>query len=265
MNLRVAVNGAAGRMGRLLLADLMEHDGLELASATERPGHPDLGRDAGALCGKWQLGVALSEVSAEGLRGADVVVDFSLAAGIPTLMAALDGQALVSGTTGLDAGQLQLIEDYATRAPVVRASNFSTGLNLLLGLVARAAALAPDYDVEVVEMHHRLKRDAPSGTALALAEAVASARGTVLEAVGRHGRVGETGPRAQGEIGLHALRGGDVIGEHTVYLAGPGERLQLGHFATSRAAFASGALRATLWVAGRAPGLYDMRDVLGLR
>ena len=263
--LRVAVNGAAGRMGRLVIADVLEHDDLALVGAADRPGHPDIGRDAGALCGKWNVGVYLSEPTPVPFAEAEVVVDFSLPGGTLALLDVLEGQALVTGTTGLEAAQLNRIAAYALRAPVVQASNFSTGVNLLLGLVAQAAALAPGFDVEIVEMHHRLKRDAPSGTALALGEAVAGARGVALDAVGRHGRAGETGPRSEGEIGLHALRGGDIIGEHTVYLAGPGERLALGHLATSRAAFASGALRAALWVAGKPAGLYEMRDVLGMR
>lgn len=263
--LRVAVNGAAGRMGRMVIADILEHDDLTLVGAADRPGHPDAGRDAGALCGKWSVGVALGEAGPDTFADAEVVVDFSLPGGTLALLEVLTGQALVTGTTGLEPAHMRFLDDYAKRAPVVRASNFSIGVNLLLGLVAQAAALAPRYDVEIVEMHHRHKRDAPSGTALALGAAVAGARGVALDTVGVHGRSGETGPRSQGEIGLHALRGGDVIGEHTVYLAGPGERLMIGHLATSREAFASGALRAALWVEGRPAGLYDMRDVLGMR
>ncbi|MCB9764897.1 MAG: 4-hydroxy-tetrahydrodipicolinate reductase [Alphaproteobacteria bacterium] len=251
-------------MGRLLTAGVLGHDQLQLAAATERAGHPNLGGDVGHLCGKWHAGVALETPSPDVLERARVVIDFSLPEGTRVLVDALGGQALVVGTTGLEGADRQRLREYAERAPVVLASNFSTGVNLLLGLVKRAARLLPDYDVEIVEMHHRHKRDAPSGTALSLGRAVAIGRGQSLDALAVHGREGLVGARPDREIGFHALRGGDVAGEHTVYLAGPGERLQLGHLATSREAFAGGALRAAVWLADQPPGLYSMQDVLGL-
>lgn len=263
--LRVAINGAAGRMGRILLASALVDEGVRLVAATDRPSHPSRGVDAGQLCGKWTTGISLDTPRPGIYDAADVVVDFSLPEGVPPLLEQLRGQALVLGTTGLDDAQRALVEGYALRAPVVMASNFSTGVNLLLGLVSQAARLLPDYDVEIVEMHHRHKRDAPSGTALSLGQAVAKARGESLEVVAQHGRHGLLGPRTDVEIGIHALRGGDVAGEHTVYLAGAGERLCLGHLATSRESFGNGALRAAHWALGQAPGLYDMQDVLGLR
>jgi 4-hydroxy-tetrahydrodipicolinate reductase len=262
---RIAVNGAAGRMGRMVLAGVLLDEGLKLVAATDRPSHPNRGADAGQLCGKWTTGIALDAPRPGIYADADVVVDFSLAEGSSELLGALEGQALVMGTTGLSPEQLAGVQAHGQRAPVVLASNFSTGVNLLMGLVARAAQLLPDYDVEIVEMHHRHKRDAPSGTALSLGQAVAQGRGEVFDSHAVYGRHGMLGPREPSQIGLHALRGGDIAGEHTVYLAGAGERLVLGHLSTSREAFATGALRAARWVVARPPGLYDMVDVLGLR
>ncbi|HJN72693.1 MAG TPA: 4-hydroxy-tetrahydrodipicolinate reductase [Myxococcota bacterium] len=245
--MRVAINGAAGRMGMLLVADVMEAEDLVLAGAT----------DAAEGFPSPAPGV---------LDDAQVVIDFSLPEGTEALLDCLVREMpLVIGTTGLGPSVGEAIEERGTRAPIVLASNFSTGITLLNSLVARAAATLPDFHVEIVEMHHEFKRDAPSGTALTLGRAVADARDEELGRLAVHGRLGETGIRSDEEIGFHALRGGDISGEHTVYLAGPGERLKLAHLATSRQAFASGALRAARWVVGRPPGLYDMRDVLGLR
>ncbi|MCB9795610.1 MAG: 4-hydroxy-tetrahydrodipicolinate reductase [Alphaproteobacteria bacterium] len=261
----VGVQGAAGRMGRLLVAGIMEAEDLQLGAMIERRAHPELGKDAGQLAGQPRMGVLLGPMGGQGHQGCDVIIDFSLPEGTRALLDSAPGCALVIGTTGLGDALRADLRAYAERHPVVLASNFSTGVNLLLGLVAQAAALAPDYHVEIVEMHHRHKVDAPSGTALSLGRAVAEARGQSLSSLAVHGREGRTGARSDQEIGFHSLRGGDVAGEHTVYLAGPGERLSLGHLATSRSAFAGGALRAARWVVGQAPGLYDMQDVLGLR
>ena len=233
--IRVAVFGARGRMGNLVCEAVEASDDLVLAARCNRPGPHELG-------------------------SADVVVDFSLPAGTAALLPLLGSRALVTGTTGLSDELQAAVEAQATRGVVVQAGNFSTGVNVLLGLLGTAAAALPDYDVEIVEMHHRNKVDAPSGTAMALAGAVQHARGGELV----HGREGHTGVRERGPIGMHALRGGDVAGEHLVYLAGPGERLQLGHLATGRHVFVEGALRAARWAHGRAPGLYGMPDVLGL-
>jgi len=227
-------------MGRLLVAGARAHPALTLASAMGR-GAP---REAVAAC--------------------RVIIDFSLPDGTAQLLELLDDQALVVGTTGLSDATLAALDRHAERAPVLRASNYSTGVTLLMELVGRAARALPDYDLEIIEMHHRHKRDAPSGTARSLAEAAAEARSVSLTERAVYGREGDVGPRPGGEIGLHAVRGGDVAGEHTVYLAGPGERITLGHLATSREAFAQGALRAAAWIAPQPPGIYTMRDVLDL-
>ncbi len=240
--IRVGVHGATGRMGRLVQGGLRADDGLRLAGAFSTKVPP----------------------TARALSACDVVVDFSLPDGTDRLLDLLDGPALVLGTTSLSQEIEAKLRAYAARAPVVWASNFSPGITLLLDLVARAAAALPHHDLEIIEMHHSGKRDAPSGTALSLAQAAADARKAVFERQVIYGRHGEVGPRPEGQIGLHAIRGGDLAGEHTIYLAGPGERLQIGHLATGRPVFSEGALEAVRWVAGRAPGLYSMRDVLGL-
>jgi 4-hydroxy-tetrahydrodipicolinate reductase len=243
--IRVILNGARGRMGRAILHCAGQHADLEIAAQV------DQGDDlAGALN-----------------RG-DVVVDFS----VPTVTEQLldlctkHGKALVLGTTGHEEKTRAMIRECARRIPIVWASNFSTGVNTLFWLVERAAqVLGPGYDLEIVEMHHRHKQDAPSGTARTLAEILARVREHQLDRVVRHGRHGLVGPRGAEEIGIHALRGGDVVGDHTVIFATQGERLELTHRASSRETFAHGALRAARWVAGRPAGLYDMQDVLGLR
>jgi len=198
------------------------------------------------------------ELNALSYVDAQVVIDFSLPQGTAELLRTVE-LPLVVGTTGLDSATEAALRAHAERHPVVWASNFSTGVNLLFELVRTASSALPDYDLEIVEMHHRHKVDAPSGTARSLAQAASEGRGSVV-----HGREGHTGERPPGEIGMHALRGGDVAGEHMVYLAGPGERLQLGHLATSRRSFAEGAIRAARWVVGKPPKLYTMREVLGL-
>jgi 4-hydroxy-tetrahydrodipicolinate reductase len=242
---RVVINGSKGRMGRALARLVGEDPALELAAEA------DLGDDLGAA-----------------LASADVVVDFTHAeatAGVAQACAAA-GKALVTGTTGQDAAGRDAVAAAARCVPVVFAPNFSVGVNALFWLTRRAVAiLGPGFDLEVVEMHHRLKRDAPSGTARHLAEILAEARGLEYARDVRHGREGMVGERGDREIGMHALRGGDVVGDHTVVCAGDGERLELTHRASSRDTFARGALRAALWTAGRPPGLYDMEDVLGLR
>ncbi len=232
---RVGVHGASGRMGTLVRELVNAAADLELVSAGGR------GTDHSA---------------------AQVVIDFSLAPGPVELIAGLSGQALVTGCTGLSPDQSEALQAYAKRGPLLWASNFSSGMNLLFELAAQAARALPDYHLEIVEMHHGLKKDAPSGSALTLAEGCAAARAVDLQAQLRHGRQGHTGTRTQGEIGMHALRGGDVAGEHTLYLAGPGERLMLGHLATSRMAFAGGAVRAARWLVDKPAGSYGMAQVL---
>ncbi len=264
---RVLLHGAGGRMGRAVVALLAGDADLALAVAIEAPGSALVGRDVGELAGLGPGGVRVTDALEAGLCGADVLLDFSAAAAVPGLARAAASVRIPSVicTTGLDAAAHEAIDALACVAPVVVAANTSVGVAVLLHLAARAAALLGDeYDAEIVELHHRHKIDAPSGTALRLAEAVADARGLDLDTAARHGRSGAAGPRAPGEIGVHAVRGGDIIGEHTLVLAGAGERLELTHRAHARDLFARGALRAARWVRGQPPGRYEMRDVLGL-
>ena len=265
-SVQVAVAGAAGRMGRLLVAGVAGDPTLELCGATEVPGSPRLGEDAGELAGVGALGVPLVASAAEALSGAQVLVDFTTPeATLGALEAAAElGTAAVTGTTGWAGEDSARLEALAARIPLVLAPNFSVGIHVLTRLVGEAVGLlGPGFDVEVVELHHRHKADAPSGTALHLAEAAAAARGQALTDVARMAREGRPGPRTDEEIGLQALRGGDATGEHTVYLLGAGERLELTHRTGSRDAFVAGALRAARWVAGQRPGLWSLGDVLG--
>lgn len=261
---RVAINGAAGRMGRRLVALCGETKGLVLAAALESAGHESLGADAGELAGVGRLGVAVAERLPA--SGVDVLIDFSLPAGTKVRLGecAAAGVAMVIGTTGLDAEAEKLLAAAARKVPVVHAPNMSVGVNVLLKTAADLArALGPSYDVEIVESHHRFKKDAPSGTALGLAKAIAEATGRNLADKACYGREG-TCPRGEGEIGIHAVRAGDIVGEHTIIYGALGERVELRHVASTRDTFVRGALRAALWVAGRPAGLYSMQDVLGL-
>jgi len=249
-------------MGQQVVAAVLAAADLELCAAYERPDSEMIGWDAGIVAGGQPCGVAVGALD-DGID-CDVLVDFSLPAGLAQALDLLTGQALVTGTTSVPADTVNRLVRYSTSAPVVVAANFSTGITLLLDLAARAAGALADFDVEIVETHHRHKRDAPSGTALALGRAVAAARHQDLDQVACYGRHGETGERPAGEIAFHALRGGEVIGEHTLVLAGAEERVVLGHIAASRATFAAGSVRAARWVVEQPPGRYTMRDVLGL-
>lgn len=262
--LRLVVSGATGRMGKTL-AELIEADeSLELLGG--------VGRSTYGPRGSMMAGYPAVQSPEEAewlLREADAVVDFSSPELFGRLLRAqralLAGRALVVGTTGLGPEEMRLLEQAAATSPVLSAPNFSIGVNLLVALAERAAqVLGPDYDVEIVEAHHRRKSDAPSGTALHLGQAVARGHGSALDQVRRDGRSGRGGERPRGEIGFHAVRGGDVIGEHRVLFLGARERLELGHAAADRALFAEGALRVARWLAGRSPRLYSMRDVLGI-
>jgi 4-hydroxy-tetrahydrodipicolinate reductase len=250
-------------MGRRVLAAALDDPSLDVVGAWTHARSRSLGQDIGALSGRPLVGRAATALD-DSLDRCRVVIDFSLPEGTAELVERAGDQALVVGTTGLSPATESALRAHAARAPTLVASNFSTGVNVLMALVGQAAAALPDYDIEIVEMHHRHKRDAPSGTALALGRAAAAARGVDLDAVAAHGRSGETGERPVGQIAFHALRGGGVIGDHSVYLAGPAERVLLGHAATTRAAFALGALRAARWIADQPPGWYTMRDVLGI-
>ena len=263
----VAVTGVAGRMGRMLVAAIDAAEDMHLAGALERPGHDWIGRDLGEATGGAARGQTVEDDPLPVFARIRAVIDFTAPA--PTLAHAdLAAQARivhVIGTTGFEAGDLERIAAAARHAVVVRAGNMSLGVNLLTALTRRvAAALGPDYDIEIVEMHHRHKVDAPSGTALMLGAAAAEGRDVTLDAVAERGRDGMTGPRGRGAIGFAALRGGDVVGEHEVVFAGPGERVVLGHIATDRAIFARGAVQAVRWGLGQKPGEYAMTDVLGL-
>jgi 4-hydroxy-tetrahydrodipicolinate reductase len=257
---RALVAGACGRMGERVRAVLAEQSALRLAAALEAPGHPELGRELAP-------GVRLGADPVAALAAADVAIVFANPEGSLALLraAAEPGVPCVIGTTGFDAAERQELAVLAKRVPVVLAANFSVAVNVLFHLVRRAAALlGPGYDAEIVELHHAAKVDAPSGTALRLAEAVAEGRGE-REAEGLVlAREGRTGPRRPGSIGVQALRGGDNPGEHTVLFLGGGERLELSHRSGTRDHFARGAVRAAAWVLGRPAGLYDMEDVLGL-
>lgn len=269
----VAVLGCAGRMGRALLRELMQPADsvrpgpLRLVGGLVQAGDPALGQDLGRLAGLPPMGLAASADAPAVIAAARVVIDFTApaAALAHARLAAAQGRAAVIGTTGLDAGALAELRGLAGRTAILVAANTSLGVTLLAGLVRQAAAaLGPDFDIEILEMHHRAKLDAPSGTALALGRAAAAGRGIDHDdrALGVEGA--RTGRRADSGIGYAVLRGGDIAGEHQVIFAGQGERVTLSHLATDRAIFARGALRAAAWLHGRPPGLYGMADVLGL-
>jgi 4-hydroxy-tetrahydrodipicolinate reductase len=270
MAIRLAIAGAGGRMGRALLAAALGSPGLTLVAALDVPGSAALGHDAGERFGR-ATGVNVGAVVDAALTGADVLIDFTRPEGTLAHVAACarHGVGVVVGTTGLDSGQKDTLAAHARQVPIVFAPNMSVGVVVLADLVERAArALGPSFDVEVVEMHHKLKVDAPSGTALQLGQAAATGAGADFAASAVYAREGHTGERKPGTIGYASVRGGDVVGEHTVVFAGTGERVELTHRATSRQNFAAGALRAARCVAeqraaGRR-GLHDMRDVLGL-
>ena len=263
----VAILGAAGRMGRALVQALSETEGAQLAAAVDRAGAPAIGQDAAMLAGLPLSGVMIGDDPAAAFAGARAAIEFSTpqATCRHSGLAAEHGIAYVVGTTGLAEADEARLRQAAQRIPVVYASNFSVGMNLLFDLVERAARRLPDtYDIEILEMHHRHKVDAPSGSALALGRAAARGRDVGLDQVADRGRDGVTGPRRKGAIGFAALRGGDTVGEHHVLFAGLGEQLELTHRATNRGIYSKGAVRAALWLPGRPPGLYGMKEVLGL-
>jgi 4-hydroxy-tetrahydrodipicolinate reductase len=266
-DMRLVVTGAAGRMGRMLIKTIHETPGAVLSGALEREGSIALGEDAGLLAGCGKAGVAISTDPLAAILTADGIVDFSTPAA-SVEFAALAAQARIAhviGTTGLSDDDIKRIAAAARHAAIVRSGNMSLGVNLLAALTRRVAkALGKDFDIEIVEMHHRMKVDAPSGTALLLGEAAAEGRGINLGQRSVRARDGHTGPREPGDIGFASLRGGTVAGDHSVIFAGEGERIELTHRADDRAVFARGAVKAALWAHGRKAGLYSMADVLGL-
>lgn len=265
--MKIGVTGCAGRMGKMLMSRVLTHNGCELAGGSERRESGFIGRDLGEVIGNRPLGVSVTSYPFELFNVCDAVLDFTA----PTAtvehaqIAAETGKILIVGTTGLSAEQMEILKKCAEKTVIVAAPNMSVGVNLLFALVKRAAAvLDPSYDIEIVEMHHRNKADAPSGTALGLGRAAAEGRQVALNDVARYERHGIIGARPAGEIGFATLRGGDVVGDHTVIFAGAGERIELTHKATSREIFADGAIKAALWAQGKPDGLYTMQDVLGL-
>jgi len=266
--IRVIVTGAAGRMGGRVLALAKEAGDFQIVGATERPGHSAIGQDVGEVAGIGAVGVKVADGLAKIITGADVVIDFTAPeASIEHLRAASKaGVAIVVGTTGLTKEHLAEARRLAAHMACVISPNMSVGVNVLFKVLREVArTLGDDYDVEIVEAHHHFKKDAPSGTALRMAQVVAEALGWDLEQVGIYGRKGIVGERPKTQIGVHTVRAGDIVGEHTVLFGGMGERIEIGHRAHSRDNFARGALRAARFVAQAPKGLYDMADVLGLK
>lgn len=265
--LRVVVAGAGGRMGRTLIAATLEEARMRLVGALDAPGAACQGADAGLLAGAAAAGVTVTDDPLPLFVNADVVLDFTVPAATLAYseLAAQARLVHVIGTTGIDDAQYQRLKAAGRHCRIVHSGNMSLGINLLAGLVRRAAAaLGPEFDIEIVEMHHRHKVDAPSGTALLLGEAAAHGRSIDLAEHAVRVRDGHTGPRPEGAIGFATLRGGSVVGDHTIILSGEGERIELTHRAENRGIFAHGAIRAALWAYDKKPGLYDMADVLGL-
>lgn len=264
---QIAIVGASGRMGQMLIKAVNDSDRAVLSGVTERAGHDWVGQDLGVVMGGAEIGVMVSDDPLEVFARTQAIIDFT-SPDATVAHAALAAQARavhVIGTTGFDADHLAKLSAASRHCAIVRAGNMSLGVNLLVQLTKKvAAALDEDFDIEVVEAHHRHKVDAPSGTALMLGEAAAEGRGVSLADVADRGRDGITGARKRGDIGFTAIRGGDVVGEHDVIFAADGERIVLRHLATDRQIFARGALKAALWGQGKSPGEYDMMDVLGL-
>jgi len=263
----IVVNGASGRMGQMLVKLVSESPAARLVGALERPGHDWIGQDIGEAMGSNALGVAVTDDALDVMAKAQAVIDFTAPAATVALaeIAAQARAVHVIGTTGLSDDDITKLDAAARHAIIVRAGNMSLGVNLMVQLAKKVAqALDESFDVEVIEAHHKHKVDAPSGTALMLGQAAAEGRGVKLDRVADRGRDGITGERVDGHIGFSSIRGGDIVGEHDVVFAGPGERVVLRHIATDRAIFGRGALKAALWGIGRKPGSYDMMDVLGL-
>jgi 4-hydroxy-tetrahydrodipicolinate reductase len=265
--IKALVSGAGGRMGGRIIAALADQKEITLAGAFERRGQEAVGQDSGVIAGTGTNGILIVDRLETIVSSGDVIVDFTdPEATLRHVELAVEyGKAMVIGTTGMNAEQQGELEKASRKTPIVFAPNTSVGVNLLFKVLADVAATLGDaYDVEITEIHHRYKKDAPSGTARKMGEVVATALGRVPDEVIVSGRTGMVGERTEKEIGIFSLRGGDVVGEHTVIFAGLGERIEFTHRAHSRDTFAGGAVRAAMWISGRVPGLYDMTDVLGL-
>ncbi len=265
---RIAVAGAAGRMGARISALSKEYPQLKLAAAFERKGHNLIGKDIGIIAGMGETGIKLSDNLENVIGDVDVVIDFTTPETTQEniKIAEKNKKAIVIGTTGLSKENITEIEKTAKNIPCVMASNMSTGVNLLLKVLRDVAqVLGDDYDIEIIEAHHRMKKDAPSGTALKMAQVIADAVNRNLDEVAVYARKGITGERTKKEIGIQTIRAGDIVGDHTVIFGGLGERIEITHKASSRDTFARGALKAASWLSGKPAGLYDMQDVLGLK
>jgi 4-hydroxy-tetrahydrodipicolinate reductase len=265
--MKIGIVGCAGRMGRMLIQEVLRTPGAELAGGTEPAGGAAVGQDLGTLVGAKPARIAVGTDTKALFAASDAVIDFTVPAAtkVHAELAGLLGKALIVGTTGLSDEVRATIAAAAKKTAIVQAPNMSVGVNVLLALTEKlAATLGTDYDIDILEMHHRHKVDAPSGTALGLGEAAAQGRKVALKDVARTTRDGQVGARPVGEIGFATLRGGDVIGDHTVVFAADGERIEITHKASSREIFAKGAVRAAMWCKARPSGLYSMRDVLGL-
>lgn len=265
--IKIAITGVGGRMGGRILSLLREEDGIEIAGATEKEGHPVIGKDAGVVAGGERIGVLVSDRIEEAAFDADVVVDFT--SPVATLAnaeyASKTGRAMVIGTTGFSEDEKKKLEGLVKGFPCVMSTNMSIGVNVMFEVAKRLAQfLGDEFDVEIVEAHHRFKADSPSGTALKLGEVVAEALGRDFRKVARFERYGRIGERGRDEIGIQTIRGGDIVGEHTLIFCGIGEMVELTHRAFSRDNFARGAIRALKWVVGKPPGIYTMKDVLGI-
>ena len=265
---KIAVAGAAGRMGSRITALSKEYEGLQLAGAFERKGHKDIGKDIGTVIGIGDTGVKLIDNAESIINNVDLIISFStVEASLEHLrLASSKGKAIVIGTTGFTKDALKEVSELTRKIPCVMASNMSMGVNLLLKVLQDIArVLGEGYDIEIIEAHHRMKKDAPSGTALKMAQVIADALNRNLDEVAVYARKGIIGERTGKEIGIQTIRAGDIVGEHTVIFGGLGERIEVTHKASSRDTFARGALRSALWCFGKPAGLYDMQDVLGLK
>lgn len=265
---RIAVAGAAGRMGSRIAAISQDYQGLRLSGAFERKGHKDIGKDIGPLIGIGNTGILISDSLESIIDSVDLIISFTtVEASLEHLsLASSKGKAMVIGTTGFSKEAMQKVDELTKKIPCVMASNMSMGVNLLLKVLQDIArVLGEGYDVEIIEAHHRMKKDAPSGTALKMAQVIADALNRNLDEVAVYARKGIIGERTPKEIGIQTIRAGDIVGEHTVMFGGLGERIEVTHKVSSRDTFARGALRAALWLSGKPAGLYDMQDVLGLK
>ena len=265
--IKVGVIGIGGRMGMLIARGVLDAPDMELAGAMEIPGHRLIGEDAGLAVGRGRCGYIVSDNPQAAFKGLDIIIDFTIPEASLEMMAIAseNKKAMVIGTTGFSDTQKVQLMKYGTTVPFVFSPNMSIGVNVMFKIVQELTRLLGDaYDIEIVEAHHRMKKDAPSGTALGLAQSVAKAREVSLKDKARYERYGLIGERPHGEIGIQTIRAGDIIGDHTVYFAGNGERIELKHQAHSRENFARGAIAAARWIAGKAPGAYTMIDVLEL-